>query len=347
MLLRSNWTATQIADADDCLTLDRYQAACENPLSLPVPLDRFVQYGMWYQQRAVPDLDRRTVTLIERDSERFRVWLEDDQALIARRVVIATGIGSFAWIPPLFRDFPPSIASHTSIHRDFRDFARKRVVVIGGGQSALESAALLHESGAEVKVLARTRHIHWLQGAASRLLHHGLGKFVNRVLYAPTDVGPAGISQLMARPDLVRSLPRAAQDRLWKRAVRPAGARWLVNRLSDVPIQLGRSVVSAVVTGDRVRVRFDDQSEDVADHVLLGTGYRVDISLHRFIAPKLRAAIDTVGGFPVLTKGLETSVPGLHILGAPAARSFGPLMQFVSGTKYASRALLRHIDRRP
>jgi FAD-dependent urate hydroxylase len=346
MLLRSNWTATQIADPGDCLTLERYQAACENRVSLPVPLDRFIQYGTWYQQRAVPNLDRRSVTLVERDSDRFRVRLEDDQALMARRVVIATGIGSFVWIPPPFRDLPPSVASHTSSHRDFGNFARKRVIVIGGGQSALESAALLHESGAEVEVLARTHHIHWLQGATSRLLHHRLGKSVNRVLYAPTDVGPAGISQLMARPDLVRSLPRAVQDRLRKRAVRPAGARWLVSRLSNVPIRLGRSVVSAAVTGDRIRLRLDDQSEEVADHALLGTGYRVDISLHKFISPKLRAAIDSVGGFPVLGRGLETSVPGLHILGAPAARSFGPLMQFVSGTKYTSRALLRCIDGR-
>jgi hypothetical protein len=36
-------------------------------------------------------------------------------------------------------------------------------------------------------------------------------------------------------------------------------------------------------------------------------------------------------------------VSGLHILGAPAAWSFGPLMQFVSGTRYASRALVRCI----
>jgi hypothetical protein len=34
-------------------------------------------------------------------------------------------------------------------------------------------------------------------------------------------------------------------------------------------------------------------------------------------------------------------VPGLHILGAPAVWSFGPLMQFVVGTHYASRSLLR------
>ena len=51
--------------------------------------------------------------------------------------------------------------------------------------------------------------------------------------------------------------------------------------------------------------------------------------------------MERFNGYPVLREGLETSVPGLHILGAPAAWSFGPLMQFVSGTTYASGALTR------
>jgi len=37
----------------------------------------------------------------------------------------------------------------------------------------------------------------------------------------------------------------------------------------------------------------------------------------------------------------------MHILGAPAAWSFGPLMQFVSGAHYASRALTRCIAGKP
>ena len=160
-------------------------------------------------------------------------------------------------------------------------------------------------------------------------------------MYAPTDVGPAGLSQLLARPDLLRHLPRALQDKLRKRAVRPAGARWLVNRLASIPITLGRSVVSAGSTGERVIVKLDDGSERTVDHILFGTGYRVDISKYDFLAPDLLKSIERFNGYPVLKRGLETSVPGLHILGAPAAWSFGPLMQFVSGTTYASRALTR------
>lgn len=343
MLLRSNWSATQISSPDSSLSLEGFQEASGETFDMPVPVERFVEYGKWYQRSAVPDLDQRGVSRVEKDLDGFRIILDDGNMLRSRRVIIAAGIGSFAWLPSEFENLPSSLASHTSKHRDLRVFAGKRVLIVGSGQSALESAALLHENGAEPEVVARSRIIHWLQGWASKTLHHRMGGFVRRVLYAPTDVGPAGLSQLLARPDLVARLPRSLQDRLRKRAVRPAGARWLVDRLRNVPIRLGCSVRSVNHVGERVTVRFDDGSDRTVDHVLLGTGYRVDVSKYEFLSQELKQLICCFNGYPILKAGLETSVDGLHILGAPAAWSFGPLMQFVSGARYASRTITRHI----
>jgi hypothetical protein len=344
MFLRSAWSATHIADPNGLLTLEAYQAATGARFSRPVPLDHFVRYGFWYQRQAVPDLDQRKVDRLESDLKGFRLILEDGEVIHSRRVIIAGGIGAFAHRPAEFRSLPSSLVSHTSEHRDLRNFSGKRVLVIGGGQSALESGALLHEGGAEAEVIARSTQIHWLQGWASRTLHEGLGKFTKELLYAPTDVGPAGISQLVVRPDLLRLLPRELQNKLWKRAVRPAGARWLVKRLENVPIRLGRSVASVEIASDQAKVRLDDGTERTVDYILLGTGYRVDVRKYDFLSPELAQSIDCINGYPRLRPGLETSAPGLHIVGAPAAWSFGPLMQFVSGARYASQALVRSIS---
>jgi len=343
MRLRSGWSATHIADPHSSFTLEAYQSVSGNRFAAPVPLDQFVQYGLWYQRQAAPDLDQRMITRVESDPKGFRLTLQDGEIVNSRRVIVACGIRPFAWRPPEFQSLSFPFVTHTSEHRDFGKLAGKRVLVIGSGQSALESAALLYEAGAEVEVIARSHRIHWLQGWASKTLHRRLGKFTARVLYAPTDVGPAGISQLMARPDLLRRLPRELQDKLRKRSVRPAGARWLMERLQEVPIRLGRSVVSVAQAGERVNIRLDDGSERTANHVLLGTGFRVDVSKYEFLASDLVQSIRRFNGYPWLKEGLETSVPGLHILGAPATWSFGPLMQFVSGTGYASNALIRCI----
>jgi NAD(P)H-nitrite reductase large subunit len=116
-----------------------------------------------------------------------------------------------------------------------------------------------------------------------------------------------------------------------------------VKRLEKIPIRLGRSIASVTTVGERAKVRFDDGSERIVQRVVLGTGFRVDISKYAFVAPALVESVQRVNGYPVLQAGLETSIPGLHILGAPAAWSFGPLMQFVSGTHFAARALFRRI----
>ncbi len=346
MFLRSNWTATQIADLEGRLTLEAFQKATGRRFSLPVPLDDFVQYGLWYQRQAVPDVDRRSVVRVEADSSGFLVHLADGQVWGAQRVVIAAGIASFARRPPEFDHLPPELATHSSVHRDFSRFAGKKVLVVGGGQSALESGALLHEAGADVEVVTRASKINWLQGFLSKALHHRMGKFVRSLLYAPTDVGPAGISQLLARPDLVRRLPRTLQDKLRRRATRPAGARWLVTRLKDVPMCLRCTVDSVSVVGEQVQIQLSNGALRLVDHVLLGTGYKIDVSKYSFLAPGLLGAIRRSNGFPILKEGLETSVPRLHILGAPAAWSFGPLMQFVSGSRYASGALFRSVTGR-
>jgi FAD-dependent urate hydroxylase len=342
MLLRSNWPATCIAEHDGELSLDAYQAETTASFGTPVPVERFIEYGDWVQRKVVPDLDRRRVVAIRRDRKDFRLELDDGEAVEARRVVVACGIDRFASVPAPFAGLPSELASHTGSHHDLGVFAGRRLAVVGGGQSALESAALAHEAGAAaVEVFVRAPQVVWLRGHAIKKRLGRLGP----VAYAPTDVGPLWYSRLVAVPDLFRRLPRRAQTKIARRSIRPAGAHWLVPRLEEVPIHLGDTVVAAEPAGDRLRLRISDGSSREVDHLLLGTGYRVDIARYDFLTESLLSSIRQKNGSPVLGRGLESSVPGLHFLGAPAAWSFGPIMRFVSGSWYSARALTRHLER--
>jgi hypothetical protein len=343
MLLRSAWDACNIGFSSGELTLDRYQAASGAQFGRPVPLEAFVSYARWFQHRAVPDVDHRHVMSITHDGSGYRLVLEDSATIGAARVVVAAGIGCFPWRPREFEDLPRKLATHSSEHRDLSRFAGSKVLVIGGGQSALESAALMHESGAEVAVIARAPHIIWLHGG---VVQRKLGR-AKPLLYAQTDVGPAGISRLVANPGLFCHLPRSTQSRLAHRAIRPAGAKWLVPRLADVPISTGRKVVRAVPSGEMVDVVLDDGSARRVNHVVLGTGYRVDIARYDFLAPELLGRVRRVDGYPLLGPGLESSMAGLHFLGAPAAWSFGPIMRFVSGSWFAGQALAEAVKKSP
>src|SRR5262249_28670522 len=149
----------------------------------------------------------------------------------------------FAHRPPLIDALPAGLVSHAVEHRDLDTFGGRRVVVAGGGQSALESAALLHEAGADVEVLLRERAVYWLRRRWQRRMPG-----VSSMLYAWPDVGPAGVSHLVARPAVWRRMSRERQDRLARRAIRPAGAAWLVPRLQAVPIRTGVQITGAEAT---------------------------------------------------------------------------------------------------
>src|SRR5262245_28877541 len=231
MLLRSPYAACNIG-APPGMSLHDWRVAHGLPLEIPVPLERFLEYGAWFQQRVAPDADRRSVASIAgANGSGYRLTLSDGDEVVAKRVVVAAGIGNFAHVPDVFAGLADDRVIHSSPLRDVDAFASKRVAVVGAGQSALEEAALLREGGAEVELIVRERRIRFL----SLRVHHNLG-LASRLLYAWPDVGPAGVSHLVANPTLWRRLPRRTQDRLGPRCVRAAGAGWLVPRMGGIRI---------------------------------------------------------------------------------------------------------------
>jgi cation diffusion facilitator CzcD-associated flavoprotein CzcO len=344
MLVRSIREASHIADPQRARTLDRYLAA--EKIDAPQPLSRkeFVRYGKWFQRHVAPDLDPRRVREIEATERGFRLRFEDESEMEVQRVVVATGIAKFARRPSAFENFAPELVSHTCENRCLNSFAGKRVIVVGGGQSAIESAALLHEAGAEVEVVARQPRINWLDQKA-QWLKSAANPF-RALLYPPTDVGPPGLNWIVATPGLFRQLPARMQDAVARRSIRPAASGWLVQRMRDVPIATSCRVTAAREQGGRMHLSTDDGVERSADHVLLATGFQVDVSRYGFLSPGILRGLRMHDGYPELKGGLESSVPGLHFLGAPAARSFGPLCRFVSGTAFAGAELARGVARR-
>jgi cation diffusion facilitator CzcD-associated flavoprotein CzcO len=339
MFLRSPRQASSLAPMPG-LRLEDYEHEHGLAPAKPLPIETFVDYTMWFQERAVPDVDPRCVERVDvAGGGRFRLTLEDGEEVFANRVVVAAGVGPFAWRPEEYAELPQDLVSHTVEHRDLGAFRGKRVAVIGGGQSAVESTALLAENGAEVELIARARAINWL--VRSNALH--ATKALRPFLYGPSDIGPAGVSWLVEWPGVFRRIPRKYQDPLARRAIRPAASAWLIPRTEAIPLTLGRSVASVRATangsGPQVALTLDDGTARTVDHVLLATGYRVDISRYAFLDRSMLAGIATAGGSPRLRRGFESTIPGLHFLGATSAWSFGPLFRFVAGVDHAARGL--------
>src|SRR5262249_31622256 len=150
----------------------------------------------------------------------------------------------------------------------------------GGGQSALESAALLKEAGAEPHVFLRGPKLHWVN---TRPLIERFTDWRLNPFKAPARIGPMGINWLVEHPRLFRCLPRSLQYRLAARAVRPAASTWLRPRLDGVPVLPAHEPIAASTSSGKLRMQFRDGQDFTADHVLLGTGYKIDLTRYRFL----------------------------------------------------------------
>ena len=122
---------------------------------IPLPLERFLDYSDWYIKQLVPDVSDETVTEIKAVNGGFQVAFADAEPVTARNVVVATGILPHSSSRPSCRACRRSLSHTPPITTGSTSFQGRRVAVIGGGSSALETAALLHEAGCEVQLVVR------------------------------------------------------------------------------------------------------------------------------------------------------------------------------------------------
>lgn len=340
MCLKSSWSSLSIADPAHAYTLNRYSKMHNIPVQEPVPLQLFLAYTQWFQQQAVPDIDEIYVQSLKHDGKGFHLELADGRNVKASRVVVASGIAPFAYIPDFASHLPPTLASHTQEHTDFSDFKGKNVVVVGSGQSAFETAALLYEAEASVELIARGPII-WI----SRRLYHKTGP-AKRIFYPPSDVGPAGVSWLVAFPLLFRHFPDKTRSAIDARSVRPAVAPWMRPRVEGhFSITSNTSIVSAKEDGEGVYLKLSDGTTRQVDHVILGTGYRPQVEALSYIDEQLRHQVREQNGYPLLNKWFESSVPHLYFVGSLAGYAFGPLCRFVTGAGVPARQIAHHTER--
>lgn len=345
MYLRTEPWSTGLSDPSGSRALTDYRAGDDAPTAHdgPLPLDVYTRYGTWFADRAVPGVEERTVTAVRPRDGHFLVRTADGDALHARTVLLAVGLLPFAHLPVPLRDLPPELATHSSAHHDLSRFRGRQVTVIGAGQSALETATLLSEQGARVRLVARAERLDWQappqpseRGPLRRLRepHSALGT-------GWTDWTCAEL------PWAVRGLPGALRTRITARALRPAGAWWLRERFENaaLPVRLGTRLWSAVPTADGVRLHLGTNrgTETVleTEHVIAATGFVPDLARLRLLDPALRARLRTVRGSraPELDAGFQSSLPGLYFAGPLAAPAFGPVMRFVHGAAYTARRL--------
>ena len=289
----------------------------------PIPISVFLDHTDWFAEQKNLDVEDVMVDDVITTDTGFVASLADGTTLTAEKVLAAPGIAHFAHLPAWYDALPVAQRSHTSQRVSFDDLAGARVAVIGGRQSAYEWAALLCDHGA-----ARVDVVH----------RHDTPAF-EPVSWAFVD---AYVEQTEAHRGWWRGLTTPQQQAIalefWQ-VGRLTLEPWLVPRL-DAAVVTSRArtevVAVAAVQGRPARLTLSDGEVLEVDHVIAASGYRADLAA----VPYLAGLIDEVSvtdGFPDLSPGFETSVPGLFVTGFAATRDFGPFYGFTKGCPSSAR----------
>ena len=346
MWLKSEPYASEIAAPNPGFDVGSYckqHGIAYNNRVKPLSVEGFTDYGDWFTKELVPGVTDITVTGVEAVSGGFKVSFADADPMTARQVVVASGVLPFAALPGELAGLPHDLATHTAEHRHLDKFSGRTVAVVGAGQSALETAALLHESGAQVQLVVRRPAVQWVDPNPETI--SGLG-YVKRPVVRLCEGWHCAFWNT---PAAFRMLPRQMRITKARTVLGPAGAWWLKDRVDGVIDTLtSHKVVGAEPHGGGVRLTLDGPRQQTldADHVIAGTGFTIDLTRLGFLGDALRGRIETLAGYPVLSRAGESTVPGLYFVGAPAAVSIGPSARFIAGTHTAVRPLVHSVARR-
>jgi hypothetical protein len=302
----------------------------------------FSEYGLWVQKQFVPGLEEVEVANLARGGAGYEVTLSTGERFDARRAVVAVGLNHFARKPSFVNGLPLELASHTSNHRDYGVFIGKDVAIVGGGQSALEAAALLHESGARPQMLVR--------GGAPIFFgrfnpHRSLRE---RFKYPNSVLGPGRVAWALEHfPRGPRYLSTERRVRMARTFLGPSGSWWLKDRVDGkVPIHTRTRVQGAVArdSGVDLTLSGDGGTRQLrVDHLLAGTGFEFDMDRFGFLDAGLRARLKRIETAPALSRHFESSEPGLYFVGPIAAFAYGPLFRFVAGVTYTAPTIASHL----
>jgi hypothetical protein len=346
MHLKSVGYATSIPTPENFLSLPEYCRAHGEEDYEPIPIASFARYGTTVQQQVVPYLEQVDVVGLRRERGMFELTLATGERATARQVVVAIGLTYFERMPPPFDQLPADLVCHTATRGDFTGFEGWDVTVVGAGQSALQAAALLHEHGADVRMLARGA-IKW-GGHGDPDSERSL---IERVKSPMTVLGHGRDNWKLEHFPWWQHM-QSDERRLEYLHTRlgPSGAWWLRDRVEGlVDTQPNAKVVDAQLEGDKIRLMVGgngDVRDVLTEYVVLGTGYDVDVDRIAFIDSSLARRVARIERAPRLDRHFQSSVPGLYFVGPSTAGSFGPLFRFVAGSYYCVPVVARHLSRR-
>ncbi|MGY6501933.1 MAG: FAD-dependent oxidoreductase [Acidimicrobiales bacterium] len=271
-------------------------------------------------------VERGHVCGVEPASDHVVVRSSDGRSSTADRVVLATNSRRAVW--PAWAEAArrqPGAPVDGLRHVRNVDLGRRaepgrRVVVVGGGLSAVQYALGAHQRGAHVTMLARRQ-------------------LTERTFDVdPGWLGPKHLDRFSAVDDWDERAAMVVEAR----GGGTVPERWL----RELRVETGRSPRLDVIEGDEVVSALADRRRWClvtrggrpleCDEVWLATGATVRVDGGPYRSLMSRAPVAMAGGLPVLDEDLAWAGTRVHVVGAAAALQLGPAAGNLAGARAAT-----------
>lgn len=292
----------------------------------PVPLGTFVDYASWFMKKYNVAPRNMHVVHLTRAGEEYVATLEDGTRLSSRKALLALGFAFFKYCPKeVTRKLPAGSYEHTCDSVDFDVYRGKRVLIVGGRQSAFEWAALIREHGAE-EIHLTYRH------ATPRLIEPDwswVQPMVRKTLKDRAWWRRLGVAE-----------QEGIRHRFWM-VGRLTLEEWLAARVQHPNIHLHEKteIILSSARGDGTcDVSLNDGSKANVHRIICATGYAPAMNNVAFLdRATILDRLKTEDGFPALDPEFQTSLRNLYITGLSATRDFGPFFGFTVGCPVAAK----------
>lgn len=323
MLLRSDSRASTIWSAEDRWNLPAYLASRGIHQNRELGVGRFRTYLEHVASQAPFDLFVGRVTAVEGAESGFSVAWTGGEPVTAAQVVVATGMGGHRVVPDCLADLAEDRVLHSWDTGPIQRLRGRRVLVIGGGQSAAES----------VETLVEDNQVTWVMREAPL--------FFREPLRAPTPV----FKLMLATSRLLFQLPppilRAVSRATFRTTITPR-----LRAVYEDP-----RVRTILADAEDLGLRDDPDGAVVAadgrsyDVVVSATGFRHTVAGFGFLTPGIADAVGPADGPPPVDRAFESRVPGLFFIGGVAESVHGPAMRFIVGCRHSALRVADRVER--
>jgi thioredoxin reductase len=325
MFIRTPYELVRFPDPKNELSIHHFAKETGATPSDPLPRPVFVDYAFWYAQKTGVQFTPEWVNSVTKEHDYFVVKTEENNIYKTKNVIIATGIQEFKYVPEIFQNIALHLVSHTTGYTTFEQFKDKDVIVIGSGQSAWEASALLHEANSNVQLIYRKEHPVYGGSKSGEVIL----RFIGNIFY---------------------KLPQMLKKKLWNIASETVPiARFLRPYVEGKVFEIsGTKVESVIAHNEKVHLKLSNGEEKIADHVIVASGFKINLDKVPFIYDLKNQIIREEGQvqFPKLNQNFESSIKGLYFAGPLSSHSHGPTFRFILGLGKTAITIIGSIARK-